>query len=191
MIDPETQKRVTGRLPRLGQTSQLMLLIGAFLIIATPLWLLNQQQPEKQAELRTKLASLEKTLAAGETPKDRLEAELNRLQSDIEAARAAYPSITEAPDIMDSLLQLAKKSDIKVTSTRVSTSSPAKALGPTLTIELGLIGQVPKFQNFMLALDDKLPTSQITRASFNIASKAGEYDTATITIEIQCYEGRK
>lgn len=187
----EKKRGIADRLPKLGRVSQLFLIIGGFLILFIPLWLLHQQQPAKQAELTTTLARLQKMLATEETPKAKLEAELHKLQSEIEAAKASYPSITQAPEIIDSLLALARENDIKVTSTRVSTSRPAKALGPVLTVELGLLGQVPKFQNFLLTLGDTLPTSQINRASFTIAPKEGEYDHATITLEIQCYEGAK
>jgi hypothetical protein len=48
---------------------------------------------------------------------------------------------------------------------------------------------VPKFQNFLLALDNKLPTSQIMKVTFTMVGEEGEEDTASITIDILCYEG--
>jgi hypothetical protein len=50
---------------------------------------------------------------------------------------------------------------------------------------------VPKFQNFLLALDSQLPTCTLKQATFNIAQKEGEEDTASIEIEVFCYGGNE
>ncbi len=192
MIQPETpekKKSLLDRLPRLGRVSQLALLIGIFLILFIPLWLINQQQPAKQVELKATLANLEKVLAVEETPKAKLEAELEQIKAETEATKAVFPNPNRAPEILDTLLELARLNDVYVTQTRITTSKPAKVIGPVLTIELGLKGQVPKFQNFMLALDNKLPTAQIKQVAFAIAGKEGEHDTASLIIDILCYEG--
>jgi hypothetical protein len=190
MIQPETpekKKSFLDRLPKLGRVSQLVLLIGGFLIIFIPLWVINQQQPEQQTELKATLVNLNKILAVEETPEAKLEAELAQIKAETEAAQAAFPNTNQSPEIIDSLLELAELNDIYVTQTNVSTSPPKGAIGPVLTITLGLKGQVPKFQNFLLALDDKLPTSQIKQLTFTIAVEEGEEDTASITIDILCY----
>jgi len=194
MIQPETpekKKSFLDRLPKLGRASQLMLLIGGFLIIFIPLWVISQQQPEQQTELRATLANLEKILALEETPKAKLDAELAQIKAETEVTKAVFPNTSRSPEILDSLLELAELNDIYVTQTKVSTSQPKEAIGPVLTITLGLKGQVPKFQNFLLALDDKLPTSQIKQLTFTIAGEEGEYDTASITIDISCYGDSK
>jgi hypothetical protein len=194
MIQPETPEKKKGfldRLPRLGRTSQLVLLIGVFLILFIPLMLISNQQPAKQIELKATLANLERILAAEETPKAKLEAELAQINAETEAAEAIFPNTSQSPEILDSLFELAELNDIYVTQTKVSTSQPKETIGPILTIQIGLKGQVPKFQNFLLALDDKLPTSQITKVTFTIAGEEGEEDTASITIDILCYEGSK
>ena len=194
MIQPETpekKKSFLDRLPKLGRVSQLVLLVGGFLIIFIPLWVINQQQQEQQTELRATLANLDKVLAVEETPKAKLEAELAQIKADTEVTKAIFRNTSQSPEIIDSLLELAELNDIYVTQTKVSTSQPKEAIGPLLTIQLGLKGQVPKFQNFLLALDDKLPTSQIKQLTFTIAGEEGEEDTASITIDISCYEGSK
>jgi hypothetical protein len=56
-----------------------------------------------------------------------------------------------------------------------------------LTFSLGLKGQIPKFQNFLLALDTKLPTSQIKTVKFTVAQTDEEYDTASLAIDVLCY----
>jgi hypothetical protein len=58
-----------------------------------------------------------------------------------------------------------------------------------LTISLNLKGQVPKFQNFLLALDTKLPSSQIKQVTFTVAATGEEYDTASLDLDILCYGG--
>jgi hypothetical protein len=190
MIQPETPEKKKGfldKLPKLGRVSQLVLLIGGFLIIFIPIWVINQQQPEQQTELRATLVNLDKILAAEETPKAKLEAELAQINAETEAAEAIFPNTSQSPEILDSLFELAELNDIYVTQTKVSTSQPKETIGPILTIQIGLKGQVPKFQNFLLALDDKLPTSQIKQLTFTIAVEEGEEDTASITIDILCY----
>jgi ABC-type transport system involved in cytochrome bd biosynthesis fused ATPase/permease subunit len=192
MIQPEApeekKKGLAERLPKLGRLSQLILLIGVFLIIFVPLWLLNQQQPGKQNELRATLANMNSILAVEETPKAKLEAELAQVQAETEAIRAIFPTTSQSPEIIDSLLEIAELNDIYVTQTKVSTSESEGEIGPSLTIQLGLNGQVPKFQNFLLALDNKLPTSQIVKLNFTVVGEEGEEDTANITIDILCYE---
>jgi hypothetical protein len=192
MIQPEPEKKkgFVDRLPKMGRTSQLVLLIGIFLVLLIPLMLINNQQPKKQTELKATLANLNKLLAAEENPKANLEAELAQINAEIETTKAIFPDTTQSPAIIDSLLELAEQNDIYVTQTKVSTSQPKGAIGPTLTIQLGLKGQVPKFQNFLLALDNTLPTSQIKQVTFTAAVEEGEEDTATIAIEILCYEGQ-
>ncbi|MFC2051092.1 hypothetical protein ACFLTN_07995, partial [Chloroflexota bacterium] len=173
MIQPEApeekKKGLADRLPKLGRLSQLILLIGIFLIIFIPLLLLNQQQPAKQRELKATLDNLERILAVEETPKARLEAELAQATAETEAIKATFPSTNQSPEIIDSLLELAELNDICVTQTKVSIYQPeedAAAIGPILIMEISLRGQIPMFQNFLLALNDQLPTSQIKTIGF-------------------------
>jgi hypothetical protein len=192
MIQPETtekKKSLPERLPKLGRLSQLILLIGVFLIIFIPIWFLGQQQSKRQNELKATLTNLDRILAVEETPKTKLEAELAQVTADTEATKAAFPNISQSPAIIDSLLELAELNDIYIIQTKVSSSQAEKAIGPTLTVEINLRGQVPKFQNFLLALDNTFPTSQIEQVNFTIAGVEGEEDTARITIDILCYEG--
>ena len=193
MIQPEPEKKkgLLDRLPKMGRISQLVLLIGVFLILLIPLIVINNQQSAKQIELKATLANLNKILAVEETPKAKLEAELAQINAETESAKAIFPNANQSPEIIDSLFELAELNDIYVTQTSVSISQPKETIGPILTIQIGLKGQVPKFQNFLLALDDKLPTSQITKVTFTTAGEEGEEDAASITIDILCYEGSK
>ncbi len=185
---PEKKKGILDRLPKMGRISQLILLIGTFLVIFIPLMVIYQQQPEIQADLEVTLANLQKILTVEQTPKAKYEAELAQVTAEAEAAKAVFPSPSQTPEIVDALLELANLNDIYVTQTRVSTSQPKGSIGPQLTVELGLKGQVPKFQNFLLALDTSLPTSQIRQLTFSIAGTGEVYDTAKVVIDILCYE---
>jgi hypothetical protein len=194
MTQPEATEKKKGlldRLPKLGRVSQLVLLIGVFLIIFIPLWIINQQQPEKQAQLEGTLNNLRRILSVEQTPKAEFEAELAQATAGADASKASFPAPDQAPEILDSLLELAQLNDIYVTQTAVTTSTPTGSIGPVLTFTLGLKGQIPKFQNFLLALDNKLPTSQIRAVTFTTAQTGQEYDTASVTIEVLCYGGGK
>jgi hypothetical protein len=93
------------------------------------------------------------------------------------------------PEIMDVLKKLADDNNIYITGTKIATSSPAGGIGPIISINVTLKGQVPKFQNFLLGLDTNLPTSQIKIVSFTVAAEEGEYDTASMSIDVQSYGG--
>ncbi len=190
MTEPgqERKKGILERLPKMGRISQLVLIVGIFLLIFIPLFIINQQQPQRQAQLNSSLANLQKIVSVQQTPKAKFEADLAQATAATEAAKASFPSPQGSPQILDSLLELADANDINVTATKVATSSPG-GIGPVLTISLNLKGQVPKFQNFLLGLDTKLPTSYIRQFAFSVATKEGEYDTATVVIDVQCYGG--
>jgi hypothetical protein len=172
MMQPETpetkKKSFLESLPRLGRASQLILLVGVFLVIFIPLWIVYQQQPEKQAALQGTLTNLQKILAVEQTPKARFEAELAQVTAETATAEAVFPRPNQSPEIIDNLLELANVNDLYVTETKVSSSTAAGAIGPTLTIELTLKGQIPNFQNFLLALNDRLPTSQIKMVNISM-----------------------
>ncbi len=183
----EKQKGVLDRLPKLGRVSQLILIVGVFVLIFVPLLLIYQQQEPKQTDARGTLANMQKILSVEETPKARYEAELAQTVATTEAARASFPKPDQAPEIMDTIMALAAANDIIVTKTSVTSATPAGSIGPILTFVVGFKGQIPKFQNFLLGLDSKLPTSEIKAATFIVAEEEGDYDTADITINVLCY----
>jgi hypothetical protein len=186
--EPQKKRSSLSRLPKLSRVSQLMLVVGIFLILFIPLWIIYQQQPAKQAELKATLSNLQKILSVQETPKGKLEAELKQVDAETETAKAVYPDPDRVPEIIESLLELAELNGIYITQTKVSTSQPADSIGQILTFNLNMQGQVPMFQNFLLALYDKFPTHQVKQATFTIAQKEGEKDAASLTIDILCYE---
>lgn len=192
MFEPGQEKKrgFLDRLPKLGRVSQLVLVIGIFLVIFVPLWVINQQQPQRQRQFEATLSNLQKILSPQQTSQAaNFEADLAQATADAEAAKAAFPSSQGSPQILDTLRKLADDNDISITAAKVGTSTPAGSIGTVLTVSLNLQGQVPKFQNFLLGLDTELPTSQINQVSFTITGVAGEYDTATVVIDVLSYGG--
>jgi len=191
MLQPEGEKKkgFLDRLPKMGRISQLVLVLGIFLLVFIPLFIINQHQPETQAQLNASLSNLQKMVSIQQTPKAQFEADLAQASADTEAAKAAFPDSKGVPQMLETLRKLADDNDIYITATKVSTATPKGGIGPVLTVTLNLKGQVPLFQNFLLGLDTKLPTSQITKVTFTMATVEGEYDTATIVINVQSYGG--
>ncbi|HEX7363605.1 MAG TPA: hypothetical protein VF366_00330 [Dehalococcoidia bacterium] len=190
MQQPQTEEKQPGvleRLPKLGRVSQLILIVGVFVLIFVPLLLIYQQQEPKQNEARASLSNTQKILSAAETPQAKFEAQLAEATATVEAARASFPKPDQAPEIIDTIIALAAANDIIVTRTSVSSAAPAGSIGPVLTFVVGFKGQIPKFQNFLLGLDSKLPTSEIKAVSFIVAKEEGDYDSADVTINVLCY----
>lgn len=192
--EPEKKKSLLDKLPKLGRVSQLMLLVGIFVILFVPMLVVYQQQSAKQAYLEHELFLLQTVLAAPATEKEALEAEIRRAEAELEAAKAVFPSQSQSSDIIDSLLELAELNDIYVTHSQVSTSEQpigeeeGAAKWQAVTFVISLEGQAPKFQNFLLSLDDKFPTCKVRKVDITIAEE-GEQDKASVTIDVFYYEG--
>jgi hypothetical protein len=208
MIQPEPQKEKKGflqrlplgRLPKLGRLSQLMLLVGIFLIVFIALWMVHQAQAPKQVDLESRRLILERVLAGSgkqEGSKDKLEAQLSSITAETETASAVFYTQDRGPEIMNRLLELAQLYDISVVKTEQSASDQTITIGDNtvtyqvLTFTLDLKGQVAEFQNFLLALESKLPTSEIKEVTITVAEKKGEEDTATVNLDVFCYGSSK
>ena len=200
---PEEKKSLTERLmqrlPRLGRMSQFLLVVGISSIVIITLWLVYQQQVPKRAELEATLATLQRTLAGApkqETSRDALNAQMRSFEAQTEAARAVFHTTSQGPEMLNKLLKIAQVYDISITKTEQSTSSQIVTIGankvtfPVLTFSLELKGQAADFQNFLLALGSKLPTSQIKDVTITLAAKEGEQDKANNTIDVFCYGGK-
>jgi hypothetical protein len=186
--EPEKKKGFLDSLPKLGRVSQLVLLIGIFVVIFAGLLLLNRNLETTKTALTGNLANMNKILTIDQTPKAKYEAELAQTKAATEAVTALFPASDQAPEIVDTLLELASLNDISVTQTKTSSAQAKGAIGPTLSVDITLRGQVPKFQNFLLDVDSKFPTAQINKLTYTIASGTETYDTAGLTLDIICYD---
>jgi len=202
-MQPEPKKKkqkksIAEQLPKMGRASRIALIVGVFLIVFVSLIFVGNQQASRQAELRKNIVTLQRGLSTG-TQADsqaKLEAQIKQAEAETEVARAVFPVSDQAPEILDRLLKLAKANDIGVTRTAMTMSQKPIAIGgkqvtyDVFTFQLSLKGQVSKFQNFLLALGDELPTSQISAVNITVAAKEHEEDTASVTVEVLCYGGK-
>lgn len=200
--EKERKKGILQRLPRLSRTSQTIIILALLVAMFLPTYLIYYQQPKMRATLQASLASLQKVLAAEETPKGKLEAELKKVEDETTAARAVYPDSSQVPELVNRLMALAKENGTTVTDTKVaitklpppkekSKTAPAERVDTILNIDLGLKGQVAQFQNFLLALDREFPTTRIKKVSFTIHSEEGKEDSCELSLLVLCYPQEK
>ena len=184
----ETTQRTRG----LSKTSRIALVSGIFLVTMIPLFLFYQAQPANQAALSNQLLALQKLAEASKAKSAPVETEIAKAAKELNEAKEAFPRIDSAPDILEELLALAKANDIEVTSTSITKTAKTITQGkkkmdfPSLSLKLGVRGQVPKFLNFLLSLDPKFPLYQVTEVKIDIAQTEKEQDKATITIDVVC-----
>ena len=195
MAQEETKGKSSreARLPKFSPVALLILLVGIFLVIAIPLYLIFSQQQIKQAELNQQYSILQKAIGKQESPevlKKGIESEIISAQKELAAAKTVFPNPDQSPEIIDNIMTLAKANGIEITKTLVSASRSAITVGndvieyPVLNFDVTLKGQVPKFQNFLLALNNKFPTSELKKVYFRISGKEDEEDTANIVISV-------
>lgn len=197
MIQPKPKKQkkpLVERLPKVGRASRVALVVGIFVIVFASLLFVSNQQASRQAELRKNIATSQRGLSAGtqEEPKYKLEAQIKQAEAEMEADRVIFPIADQVQEILDRLLKLAEANDVDVTNIAVTTSPKIldKVAYDVFTFQFTLRGQVPNFQNFLLALGDRLPTSQISAVNITVAAEESEEDIASVTIEVLCYSGK-
>jgi hypothetical protein len=180
-------------LPKISPVTRLILFTGIFLIIGIPLYLVYSQQQVRKLELNQQLGILQKAMESTESPEVlKKDAEFGLLQArkELETARGVFPNSDQSPEIIDNLIKLAKANGAEITKTLVVTSEPSVKVGsdtmvfPATTLDINLRGQVPKFQNFLLALINFFPTSQIKKVYFNISEKEGQEDTGNVVLTV-------
>ena len=111
-----------------------------------------------------------------------------KMKADLEAAKAQYKNVNDNAGVSQILMDLAWDYDITITSMSVSQST-AKMAGadyPVLSYFLSLTGQVANFQNFLIAVGKKLPSSQFNDVTINPATVEGELDNASISMQVYC-----
>jgi cell division protein FtsB len=198
MIEPQAEqkeKSLAERLPKIGRTSQVILIVGILVIIFIALYWVGAQQATQQDELRKNIVTLQRSVTAGtqEEPRDKMEAQIRQVEAETEAARAMFPASEQLTEIMDRLIKLARSYDIEVTSTGVTLAQKKLKIGATelaydvYTISLSFQGMAPNFQNFLLSLGDEVTTSRINQVTIKLAPEENERDVATVSIEVYCY----
>ena len=178
------------KLPRLSRLSHLIVLIGVFILILAGMLVFVNLQSARQAELKSEMLSLQGILAKPTTERESIQARINKVEAELESSKEIFPKLEQSPDIVDSLYELAALNDVIITkaSTVIPDLQHEKTSFPALTFTLSLDGQVPKFQNFILSIHDKYPTSEIREVNITLAEE-GDEDKAVITIDVHCYQG--
>ena len=178
----DKKSSITNKLPKIGKMSQLILVIGVFAIIFIPLFMIERQQPAKQEELTGTLANLERILAATPERDEELQAQINKINAEIKVTNELYPKSDQIFNIINILLELAILNDVTIDSITAEEPEPDEEQSSFASISfvINLTGQVPKFQNFILSLDDRFPTSEVKSVSITIAVEEEAEDNAVI-----------
>ena len=110
----ETRKKTSfvDKLHKLTRMSHLIVLCGVFLVIFIAALFFYYQQPARQAELKVELLSLQRIIEKPSTQKEVLEAELNKVEAELEAAKESFPQLEQSVYIVDVLYELAESNDI-------------------------------------------------------------------------------
>ena len=179
------------RLPRLGTRVWILIILCLFLVAVIPLATGYTEQAAQQQALKLQISQLQtqydalKAKMASQPP---AAAELGKLKTEAEAAKLLYKNVADNPEISQAIMNLAWDNDITITSMGVS-SSKNKILDkeyPVLVYSLSLTGQVASFQNFLIAIGNKLPSSQYTTITITPATVEGELDTASMVLQVYC-----
>jgi hypothetical protein len=186
-----TKSSIFQKLPRLSTTVWLLIVFALILIVAVPLFLGFFSEMSTQSLLRGQLAQLQtryNDLQKQTGSQAALLAEVTSLKSDVEKTRLLYRNVEDSIDVSQDLIDLAWKYDITI-NTMTMSQSLGKYSGleyPVLIYTMDMTGQVPAFQNFMLAVGKKLPSSQVASVVISPAVEQGKLDKATVTVKIVC-----
>ncbi len=186
-----TKSSILQRLPRLSNSVWLILILALFLIVVVPMVTGYIEQVSKQSAIQAQINDVQSQindLKAKMASQTGVSVEAIDIKKQLEAARQQYKKVGNNPEVSKILMDLAWDNDITITSMTV-TQGVNKILGseyPVLTYTLSLTGQVASFQNFLIAVGVKLPSSQVTSVTISPATVVGELDKATINMQIYC-----
>ena len=179
------------RLPRLSTRIWVLIILCLFLIAMVPLAMGYMTQSARQQALKLQIGQLQPqvdALKAKMASQPAAAAEMGRLKAEAEAAKLLYKNLADNPEISQVIMDLAWDNNINITSMSVS-AAKSKILDkeyPVLVYSLSLTGQVAGFQNFLIAIGNKLPSSQYSGISISPAATEGELDTASVGIRVYC-----
>jgi len=185
------KSNISQRLPRLSTSVWLILILALFLIVMVPLVTGYIEQVSQQTAMQLQINQVQlqmDALKAKMAARSSATIEAARMKADLEAAKLQYKNIGDNPEVSKMVMDLAWDYDITITSMTVSQVTN-KMLGsdyPVLTYALSLTGQVANFQNFLIAVSNRLPSCQFTSVTISPATVEGELDNASITIQVYC-----
>jgi hypothetical protein len=186
-----TKNSIFQRLPRLSTSVWLILILALFLIVMVPLVTGYIEQVSQQAAIQLQIDQVQSQITALKVKmasQSSAATEAAKMKADLEGAKLQYKNIGDNAEVSQILMNLAWDYDITIASMNVSQGTN-KMLGadyPVLTYSLSLTGQVANFQNFLIAVGKKLPSSQCTVVTLTPATVEGELDNAAINILVYC-----
>jgi Tfp pilus assembly protein PilO len=177
------------RLPKLGRVSQLVLLIGVFLIIIIPLILIQNQQRLEQTEYEQQIALLQRILSTPYTQAATLEDELRQAETSLSIIKNKFPTQYYAKEALNDLFRIARSNGVAIVKASTSigeltlTEGSVKTTYPSLMCDLGIAGDSAKFQNFLVGIRE-LETCRINSITINMAVDVKEEDSAMLDLQI-------
>jgi hypothetical protein len=186
-----TSSNIFRKLPRLSTTVWLLIVSALILIFAVPLFLgyfgeASSQSLQKNLlnQLQTRYNDLQKQSGSQAA----LLSEVTALTKDVEKAKLSYGNVDNSIEVSRDLIELAWKYDITINSMNMA-QVKTKYSGieyPVLVYVISMTGQVPAFQNFLIAVGNKLPSSQVSQIIIQPAVEQGKLDKATINLQVVC-----
>ena len=196
MVPPVDLKKPSGsnifqKLPRLSTSVWLLIIVVLVLVAVIPMISSYMDATTQQGPLREKLSKLQSQysdLQKQMTPQGSLTTQINQLKSDVEAAKSMYGNACDSVETSRELINMTWQYDVTITSMK-ATAVIEKIQGkdyPGIAYVLIMTGQVANFQNYLIAVGDKFPSSRPDAVTINPAAAEGMLDHATLTIWITC-----
>jgi len=186
-----TKTNISQRLPRLSTSVWLILILALFLIAMVPMVTGYIEQISQQTAIQLQINLVQSqidALKAKMASQSSATTEAAKMKADLEAAKLQYKNVDDNAEVSQIIMGLAWDYDITITSMSVS-QAKSKILGTDYTVlsySLSLTGQVANFQNFLIAVGTKLPSSQFTSVVISPATVEGELDNASISMQVYC-----
>jgi hypothetical protein len=179
------------KLPKLSTSIWLLIIVALVLVAVVPMITSYFDATAQQAPLRDRLAKLQMQYAGLQkqlTPQGALTTQVNQLKSDVDAARLVYGNACDSIETSQDLLNIAWDYDvtiISIASSPMTTKIQGKDYSGTSYV-LTMSGQVANFQNYLIAVGNKFPSSKAAAVSILPSTTEGLLDQATLTIWIIC-----
>jgi hypothetical protein len=192
----DNKKSILSRIPKLGNTSQLIIIIGIFLIILIPMIIINLQQVPIQNQINKDIAAIQNILSTPLAQNADTIAEIKRTETEKLTLISRFASESSSSLIAEQLMQLAKKYNIVIGKLQTSSSQVSMVVSqnstktidfPAISILLTMQGQAAQFSNYLIALE-AVPSAKISSIDIHLAQNKGEDDSAIIKLDILIYK---
>jgi len=173
-------------LPKIGRITQLILVLGIFVIVSGALFLIWRGQVETQENLKKDLALARTLLAKPPITLADLEDKIKAAEAELKATEALFPKLEQSLEITDSLIKLAERFNLRVTgmSTRVISKKIEKVDYQVINLELELQGSIASILGFIAKLVKELPAAEIASVSLDKAKTVRELDVGKIGLHV-------